>query len=353
MGDRSVIRLSRADEARLVEGVSSLVDGGIPIVDAYRVLASDTGGQVPRVRAAAAAVAEGLEWGAGLRDCLTSSVARVDPVHEAMLGVIDATGEARVSLGRARRFLIARREIRDRTIGALLYPALVTVLALAGSVALLVFVLPAAQRLIAPLAGPDAGVAALVVRGRRSVAAFSAALALAAGVPAVLAGSRGSSHPTPRLDRLRSRLPFYGRYELTADLFACTSALAGSTRVGIQLVDALGIAARCSASAVVAGRMLEAAVSIAHGAQPGEELARAMAGVPGAAYRFRLCGSGSDVAETAETVAEQLAVRLERSARRLGSVLEPALVAAVGAALVAIVATLVAPLFRLYAEVLP
>lgn len=353
MGGRGLTRLSLRDELHLVEGVASLVGGGLEVIDAYRALAADRSSCAKRVRAAAGAVAAGLEQGLGLRAAVTSSVARLDPVHAAMLGVTDATGDARPSFDRARRFLAARKRLRDETTGALLYPALVVGLTLLGSIALVVFVIPAAQRLLAPLAGPDTAMAALLARGRRALTAVFAALAAAAGAAGVLLGSRGRERPVPWADRLRMRIPLLGPYELVADLFACTSALAGTTRVGIPLVDALDVAAGCCGNTVVSGRLLAASAAIAQGAHAGEELARAVAGVPEASYPFLLCGSGSDVADTAEAVAERLTVRLDRATRRLGAVLEPALIVVAGLTIVALVVSLVAPLFRLYAEVLP
>lgn len=353
MGARGVTRLSSRDELRLVEGVASLVGGGLELIDAYRALAADPSSYARRVRSVAAAVARGLEQGLALRAAVAASATRLDPVHAAMLGVTDATGDARSSFDRARRFLATKKRLREETTGALLYPALVAGLALAGSIALVVVVIPAAHRLLAPLAGSDTGILELISRGRVATTAVSAALAAVAVAIAALVGSRGGTRSMPRLDRLRLRLPLLGPYELVADLFACTSALAGTTRVGIPLVEALGVAAACASNTVVSERLLAAAASIARGGLVGEELARAMAGLPEGAYPFLLCGSGSDVSETADTVAGRLATRVELTARRLGVILEPALIVVVGAAIVVLVVTLVAPLFRLYAELLP
>lgn len=353
MGGRSVIRFTRRDELHLVDGVASLLDGGLEVVDAYRTLAADRPSYAGRVRVAAGAVAGGLERGLGLREAVASSVVRLDPVHAAMLHVADATGDARTAFDSARRFLAAQKRLHDETTGALLYPALVAGLALVGSIALVVFVIPAAQRLLAPLAGPDASVTALLARGRRAVTGVFAVLATAAVAAGVLLGSRGRGRPVPWADRLRMHIPLLGPYELTADLFACTTALAGTTRVGMPLVEALEIAASCCGNSVVSGRLLSAATAVAQGAHAGEELARAVVGVPEASYSFLLCGSGSDIADTAAAVAERLASRLERATRRLGSIMEPALIVVAGIAIVALVVSLVAPLFRLYGEVLP
>lgn len=346
-------RLTHTDEERLVDGIASLVDAGLEVVDAYRALAADRSAYARRIREVAAAVVADLERGLDLRTSVTSSVSRIDPVHEAMLALVDATGDARASFARARRVLATRRRVREQTAGALLYPAIVAVLALAGSVALVVVVIPAAQRLLVPLAGPNASIASLLVRARTALAVIATVAAGAGSAVWLFVASRRSERATPRIDRIRLRLPVFGRSELTADLFACTSALAGTTRVGLPLVEALGVAARCCANAVVSERLLAAAASVSRGGYPGEALARAMAGVPAAAYRFALCGSGSDVATTAEAVADDLARRLERTAALLNAVLEPALVIVVGGAIVALVLTLVAPLFTLYAEVLP
>ncbi|MFW5742050.1 MAG: type II secretion system F family protein [Spirochaetota bacterium] len=354
MGHGDLIRLSAAEETLLVDSVTSLLEGGVDLVEAYAAVEHVLSG---RPRAAAGALRGALETGVPPAAAARLVLARIDPMHRAMLSIVEETGEALAAFRRARTYLAIRARLRRRTSGAAIYPAFVIAATLAGALLLVTVVLPAAAELLAPLAGAGASssvpaaISALVGRGRVIVGGAVAAIVLAA--TAIGWPRRAESGRARWADRLRLRIPIAGSMEATVDLLAYAHGLAGCLGCGVPLGDALGYAPRCVTNGVLRAEL----VTVARHVRDGMEVSRAFAlarEARGAVGGWFLLGErGADVEASIESLARCLEERVERTAERLGTLVEPATVVVAGAFLITIVLALVKPLFELYAVALP
>lgn len=133
-------RVTSADRALAVRQLSGLIDGGVTLPAALRSVAQSSA--QPSVAAELRAVHAALDAG----DTLAAAFARAPkllPLVERQVVVAGAeAGDLARVLARLADYLEARDALRGKLVGALVYPALVGVVALGVIVALLVFVMP-------------------------------------------------------------------------------------------------------------------------------------------------------------------------------------------------------------------
>ena len=137
---RRASRLSSGDRALAVRQLSGLIDGGVTLPNALASVAANT--SVHTVTTELAAVHAALTSGepiAAAFDCAPKLFPTVE--RQVVVAGAEAGDLARV-LSRLADYFEDRDALRGKLIGALVYPALVGVVALGVIVALLVFVMP-------------------------------------------------------------------------------------------------------------------------------------------------------------------------------------------------------------------
>ncbi len=355
-----VIRLSRAKESLLVESAASLLQGGIGLLQAYRAATEMLRGTE---RTAALAIVSGLERGLPVTESVRGTLHRVDPMHLAMLRVVDETGEAATPMARADRYLRSSLEFRSRVLTASMYPAFVVFAALIGSVLLILVAVPAAASLVPTANGsivPGFGLATgngSAPRAARAVVitvvVLVVVLVLVVALSAVVVFARRTEPLRLRLARIRLALPVAGRLEMLTGLLAFAHALAGMLEAGIPFTGALRAATGCPHNVAIRAGLSRAAGLMENGTSASAAVARALPRDDYLSRWFALCESGADLPGTIDGLATFLETRLAALIRRIAALVEPILVALAGAVVLTVVLTLVKPLFDLYAEVLP
>ena len=345
-----MIRLRRRDEARIVETVASLLAGGIGLLDAYRWACSMHRGAP---RDALKAIVGQLEGGAAIASATESVVVRLDPMHRAMLRVVDETGETAGAMARCSRFLSAGTELRTHTARATVYPAVVTIVAIAGAFVVLLLVVPAAGRLVATTGTGLGQAEAIAARGAGLAGAvgIGTLLAIAAGALTVL--TRDVSRATPRIARLRLAIPVLGRMEALTALLGYAHAAAALVAAGSPLGTALTRAADCVGNAAIRGGLAEAARLIDGGIPPSQAFARKVPRFTHLQRWFSLAEAGADLQTALEALTASVETELRSVSARVAALAEPVLTLVAGAIVMAVVLTVVKPLFELYGSVLP
>ena len=350
MGDR-LIRLSLKEETELVGTVSSLVQGGIGVVDAYRSAAGMLGG---RSAAAAGALVSQLELGAALTAAAKTVLARIEPMHLAMLRVTDQTGDAVRSMSRADRYLQTRLRLRAKTAAAAVYPSCVIGATIAGCLLLILVVIPAAEGLLAAGGTPahDA-TRALARRSTHLLVAGAIASGLAAVGALMLVVPRTGSGVHRWIDRARLAIPVTGTMESLVELLAFSNAVAGMLDAGTSLGEALRAAVACTLNSAMRHDVAAVSRLVERGVPVSRAVAQALPRFGYLARWFALGESGADLPEMMGSLTRFIETRLDRLAGRIGTLIEPLLIAVAGSVVLVVVLVVVKPLFELYGDLIP
>ncbi len=346
-GSRRPAALSLDQRALLYRELVALLQAGIPLVPAFGLLiqAPDFEDVRPRL----ASVRDALREGRSLAAALAGAGGGL---HRHELAVIEAgerAGTLDTVLARLAGFLDLQAGVRDQIVTALIYPALIVLVALGIAAGLLGVALP---RLGALFLDDPALPLPLLTR----VVMGTGRAALVAGLPLLAAAAIALGIAAHRLRRdparaaawhgrlLRLPLAGPGWGLLAALRFARTLALL--LNGGVPLVDGLRLAGEATGNLWIAARTAESADAVRHGSS----LADAVRRLP----PLDVLAGWVQVGETSGTLPallESAADRLERRwqrflARRLNA-LEPLLILGIGLFVLVVVLAILLPILTL------
>lgn len=330
--------------ARFYESLGMLVKSGFPMAGALRFLADDAAGAA---RGATLSVLDSILGGATLETAMTALSGGLPPFEKAALEIADRTGAQGEMLVRLSAFMESDRRVREKVRSALAYPAAVFCFALLLLGVVAFAILPRAAALFPgeeiPRSVKTLRIAAPVVLG-----AILAVAALAARFAARLSRrSRRGGADALRDERLLLALPVARRLvpQLWASRYAGTMALL--LDAGLAPQAALAPAGSATGSALVAVASETAAEKVRGGASLAEAISLIAPLAPHLSAWIAVGEKTGALAELLRRASDRAADEYEKGLRRALSLLEPALVAAVGVLVLAVALSVLGPMLDL------
>jgi type II secretory pathway component PulF len=268
------------------------------------------------------------------------------PMYRGMIRVGNAAGSVEKIFPRLGAYLRDRKKLRDKITGALAYPVLVLAVAFLGTLGLIFFVMPRMELIFAGFGG-DAGSG--IGRNLRSL---ELAFGILAALGMLLAGALGTLRKNSVLERLALRIPLAGEFILCWESFNFVFAMEVLTGGGIPVEDAIMEASALVSNGAYRSSLLRAQERVVNGAS----LERAF-------FENPLCppcmgqwaAIGERTGKTEQVFAQLRAYfqgELERRSAKFILLIEPAMIAVIGMAILALVAGILLPLFSAYGTIL-
>ena len=339
-------RLSAAQLGLVTRQTATLLASGLTMEQTLDALTQEP--CEPAVREVLAGVKAEVATGLAFADALRSHEGSFPEFYRALVRSGEEAGALPRILERLADHLDASRELRNQTVLALIYPMLVTVIAMAIVAALLAYVVPQ--------------VVDVYRQSRQALPWLTRVLIVASdllrsGWPyltAAFAGAWVVARLLLRRDAARRRwhgwllrVPWFGRSVRMAETARFSQTLAILARGGVPLLSALDSASRAMTNLVMRG----AAQSVTARVREGASLARALAETRAfSPLLVSLVESGEVSGRLAEML--ERAARLEDQARerRLAialAVLEPALILMMGVFVLLIVLAMLLPIIEI------
>ncbi|HUG42013.1 MAG TPA: type II secretion system F family protein [Longimicrobiales bacterium] len=325
---------------------ATLVRSAIPLVLTLDILQSLTDDEV--LGDALGALRVDVEGGVTLAEAMRNRPRVFSPIYVNMVDAGERGGSLDQALLRLADYMERAQALRQRIRGAMIYPAVVLLVALATFVVMLLYVVPTFKGLFAA-----SGVALplptlMLVRASESLAVswVPISLAILAGT-LVLLMYNDSDHGRRWTDALLLRLPILGPLIRKSAVSRFTRTTASMLKSGVSLLDTLPAAARTTDN-IVLQRAIERSQSHI---EQGESVHRALAEtrvLPKLVARMVQVGEESGrLDEMFEKVSEFYESEVEMQVEALVKALEPALVVVVGLILGVMVITMYLPIFQI------
>jgi general secretion pathway protein F len=263
-----------------------------------------------------------------------------------------AAGEQSGALGavleRLADDLEQQHALKSRVLGAMLYPAIVSTVALVIVIILVTFVVPQ----IAGVFASSKRALPLLTVAMLAISAFLRqwgwAVALVAGAAAAaFSGARRNEAFRERSDAALLRLPLLGRLARGYNAARFGGTLAMLAGAGVPILKALQAAAETLGNRAMRADALDALVQVREGAP----LASALAGkkrFPGLLAMFaRLGEQTGKLPEMLQRASTQLAAEVQRRAMAAATILEPLLIVVMGLVVVLIMLAVLMPIIQL------
>ena len=339
-------RFSGAQLALATRQLAGLLAARLPLAQALGATVEQAENR--GVREVFSAVRSEVVAGHRLAQALGRFPAEFPEVYRATVAAGEESGELAGVMDRLAAYLEEREALRGKLLAAFIYPAVVTAIAVAIVVFLMAYVVPQVVEVFRQTRQALPWPTRLMLGTSEFLRV--AGLWLAAGaVLALLALHRWLRRPGPRAawHRALLRLPLVGRIVRNVDAARFAATLATLTRAGVPLLRALEAARATLGNVVLAGAAGEVIAAVREGSPLARALAASGAFPP---VLVHLAASGEATGELAEMLARaatNLSREVERRALVLSTLLEPLLVLAMGAVVLAIVLAVLLPIIEI------
>jgi general secretion pathway protein F len=326
--------------------LAGLVGSGLPLERALTALSEESENR--RQHELVAHLKSEVNAGSSFARALATAPREFDDVYRAVVAAGEQSGALGPVLERLADDLEQQQALRGKVLGAMLYPAIVSVVALIIVIILVTYVVP---QIAGVFSSSKRALPALTV-GMLALSAFvrhwgwALALGLAGAAGAFVAARRGEAF-RERSDAAWLRLPFVGRLARGYNAARFGGTLAMLAGAGVPILRALQAAAETLGNRAMRADALDALVQVREGAP----LASALAGkkrFPGLLAMFaRLGEQTGQLPEMLLRASGQLSAEVQRRAMAAATILEPLLIVVMGIVVVLIMLAVLMPIIQL------
>ena len=326
--------------------LAGLVGSGLPLERALTALADEA--DSPRQRELVAHLKSEVNAGSSFARALGTAPREFDDVFRAVVGAGEQSGALGLVLESLADDLEQRQALRTKVVGAMLYPAIVSLVALIIVIVLVTFVVPQIAGVFSTSkrALPALTVGLLAISGFVRDWGWLLSLSVVLGVVGMGMARRNEAFRA-RSDAAVLRLPLIGRLARGYNAARFGGTLAMLAAAGVPILKALQAAAETLGNRAMRADALDALVQVREGAP----LASALAGkkrFPGLLAMFaRLGEQTGQLPQMLLRASNQLSAEVQRRAMSAATVLEPLLIVAMGGVVVLIMLAVLMPIIQL------
>lgn len=338
--------ISSADLAMFTRQLATLVNAALPLETALKAVAEQT--ENPQIQSIVLSVRSRVMEGHTFADGLKDFPKAFPELYIATIAAGEQSGHLDTVLERLADYTEARQELRQKVQQAMIYPAVLIVLAFGIVTLMLVYVVPKVVGVFTD-SGRELPAMTRVLIG---VSEFLQSYGLLLGIILVIAGfafNRMLQYPEPRraFDKALLRIPLVGRLVRGFNTARFTRTFSILTGAGVPVLDCLRISSEVIANTPMKIAVEEASHRVREGAPIGASLARSGYFPP---ICVHLIASGESSGQL-ENMLGRAAHNQEREmdgliATMLG-ILEPAVIVGMGIIVTFIVLSILLPIFQL------
>jgi general secretion pathway protein F len=345
---RRAPRLSSSDLVLATRQLQALLAARTPVEEALNAVALQS--EKPAARARLLAVRERVLEGWRLADALGEDPKSFSPVYRAVIAAGETSGDLAGVLGRLATMLEKNRAMRGKALGALIYPAVLFVVAASVVTAMMVFVVP---KIVEQFSNYDVKLPMLteIVIAISNFLGRYGLFCAAALIAAIVALAQGLRAPAFKLvfDRAMLRVPVLGGLLRALDGARFARTLSTLFSGGAPLLESLTGAQRTVSNAHMRDRLDGAIAQVREGAALATALKRAEALPPMMAHMVAAGERAGTVPDLLDRAAAQLEDDFDTATTIALALLQPMIIVIMGGAVITIVLAIMLPILKLNA----
>jgi general secretion pathway protein F len=326
--------------------LAGLMTAGLPLERALTALMEET--ETDKERDLVASLRAEVNAGSPFARALAGHARDFSPIYTAVIGAGEQSGNLALVLERLADDLEQRQALQQKLVGAALYPAIVTLVAIAIVIFLVSYVVPQVANVFAGTKRALPFLTSAMLAMSAFVRSYGWLL-LALMAAAVVAVRMALAQPALRekFDAMWLTLPLIGRLARGYNAARFASTLAMLATAGVPILRALQAAAETLGNRAMRADALDALVLVREGAPLASALAQKKR-FPGLVSMFaRLGEQTGQLPLMLQRAAQQLSGEVQRRAMQLATILEPLLIVAMGGIVMMIVLAVLLPIIQL------
>jgi type IV pilus assembly protein PilC len=323
---------------------STLINAGIPVVDALKLLGE--GKRDPVLKEAAHRVRQAIESGKRLGDAMGTMPHIFDRFYVNMVRAGEEAGILDGILMRLSAYMEKSEKLKKQVKGALFYPGAIIVVAILVISAILVFVIPKFQEMFASAGKELPAITQVVVNmSQFLIHKWYIAVGLAIGIPWGLISYVQTADGKDTFDRILIRAPLFGELIQKSSVAKLSRTLATLLSSGVGVMEALDIAAKTAGNAVIEEALVRSKESVMSGRPLATPLSKEPL-IPDMVSQMIAIGEQSGTLDTMlGKIADFYEDDVENAVKTLTSMIEPLLMVFLGGTIAVLVLAMYLPIF--------
>ncbi len=340
----------RKDVMHFSRQLAVFVKAGIPIMEALDIIAGET--QDKLLQKALRDIIDRLQAGDSFASAAASHPEAFPNYYVGVLTSAELTGTLDVVLDQLADYLERDIEARGKITSALIYPAVVAVMAIVVVLVLATFVMPKFVVFFKSFNAKLPLPTRMLLSSSNFVSHWWWAILLVFVVLATaITVLRRSDGGKAQIDTIILKLPLLGELVQTAVIERVCRILSSMVRAGVSLPDAMAVTAESSSNTVYRNGLLHVREEMIEGQGLAEPLARTGL-FPGAARQmFRVGEETGTLDQQLETAAAFYDRELDIKLKRFTSLFEPLVIVLMGVVVGFVAIALVSAMYGIYKQV--
>jgi type IV pilus assembly protein PilC len=341
-------RVKGEDLALMTRQLSTMISSGLALMRALTVLEGQT--ENPRLKATVVTVRQDIESGASLSGALARHPKIFNELFVAMIRAGETGGFLEDALLRVADQLEAANRLRRQVKSAMVYPAVVSAIAICVVVAMLTFIIPVFAGVFKQFGGKMPALTAHTLAASNFMRhEWYIVLIVSVGTVVGFRKWKASKAGRPVWDRMRLKAPAkIGLIVQKVALARWARTLASLTTAGVPMLEAIDVTGRTAGNTTVERAM----VTVRNSVQGGGTIATALESEPIfptlVTSMVRVGEETGALDSTLAKVADFYEEQVEAAVKALTSILEPIMIAVIGSIVGFMVLAMYLPMFHVY-----
>jgi len=325
---------------------ATLINAGIPVVDALKILSE--GLRPGLLRDAAAKVKSSIENGKRLADSMAGTAGVFDKLYVNMIQAGEEAGILDSILNRLAIYMEKSEKIKGQVKGAMVYPAVILVVAALVISGILVFIIPKFNEFYSSAGkAPPALTQMVVALSNLLVQKWYLFIGAAIAIPYALISYLDTKEGKETFDRLVLQVPVVGEVALKSAIARLSRTLSTLLSSGVGLIDAIEIAARTSGNSVIEGILIKSKDSVIQGRSFSAPLSKEKV-IPEMVVQMIAIGEQSGTMDVMlGKIADFYEDEVETAVKAMTSLIEPLMMVFLGGAIAILVIAMYLPIFSM------
>jgi type IV pilus assembly protein PilC len=339
-------RVSRRALAVFTRQFSTMLNAGLPLLTCLEILGKQT--ESPGLRRVLVEVRGDVEGGLSLADALRRQPKVFDNLYVNMVESGETGGALDVILMRLATYLEKTAALIRKIRGAMIYPAIITLVAIGAIAIMLLFVIPIFAKMFEGVGAELPAMTKLVM----GMSAFLQVWALPLVITFIaLVTVINRWHKTESgarvLDPIFLKVPILGDLQKKQSIARFSRTLSTLLSSGVPIIDALEITARSSGNSVVEDAILKARTSIKGGENIADPLSKTAVFPPMVTQMIAIGEASGGLDDMLAKVADFYDSEVDQAVENLTNAMEPIIMVVLGGIVGFLVISMYLPIFQL------
>ena len=340
-------RVTDKDIVVFTRQFSTMIDAGLPLVQGLEILSEQV--ENKNLAKNLTVIKADVESGSTYADALRRHPKIFSELYVNMVAAGEAGGILDTILNRLAAYIEKAMKLKKKVKGAMIYPAVVTCVAVLVIAVIMIFVVPTFSKMFANLGGTLPLPTRIVLNMSRFIAGMGGLIVagVIVGIGVSIVQIRKTEKGKKVIDGILLKLPVFGILLKKVAVAKFTRTLGTLVSSGVPILDGLEITAKTAGNKVIEYAIMGVRQAVSEGKTLEEPLAKAKVFPPMVTHMIAVGESTGALDAMLSKIADFYDDEVDNAVANLTAMMEPMLMVFLGGAIGFIVIAMYLPIFKL------